>query len=1142
MYDHNTIEPKIRKFWKDHQIFEKSLEKTRKGKRFVFYEGPPTANGMPHIGHFLTRVYKDLYGRYKTMRGFFVLRKAGWDTHGLPVEIEVEKQLGFTNKKQIEEYGIAKFNRKAKESVWKYKKEWEEMTERMGFWIDLKDPYITYANSYMETVWWMLKEIWNNQRLYQAHKVVPFCTRCGTPLSSHEVAQGYKKVKENSVYLKFKVKGQENMFILAWTTTPWTLPGNVALAVGPEIEYVYVKQGSETYILAKDLIEKVLGQADSIVKTVKGKELAGLSYEGLFKVAELETGTSHKVYEADFVSTTDGTGVVHTAVMYGVDDYNLGTKLELPKHHTVDEQGKFTGVDAELDGRYVKNKETEKIIIERLKKQNNLLKEEEYEHDYPFCWRCGTALLYYAKESWFINMSAVNAQLLENNQQINWVPGHLKEGRFGQWLREAKDWAISRERYWGTPLPIWKCEQCNEVEVVGSVKDLEKRAVGSRNTYYVMRHGYTNRDEANNGITSTKLEKDNYPLTSDGAAQIEEILNKLKVLDEFDHIYTSPFERTVETAQIASKVLHTDYTVDDRLYEIRHGEECEGKPFNLCISHDQAKSFDYREPGGESYNDVRERLCDFMQGLESKHKGKKILIIGHGDPLWLLEKISKAEDEQQIISRHNSVEDWYPSISEFKKLDWRKVPRNELGELDLHRPFVDEIIFKCPKCKGKMKKIPEVIDIWADSGTMPFAQWHYPFENKKIFKNQFPADFIVEAVDQTRGWFYLMLAVSTQLEYGAPYKNVISLGHVLREDGKKMSKSEGTAISPNDIMDRYGSDPGRWYFYSASAPGEPKLFSFKDLETKLKGFIFTLQNSVRFYELYKSSDGDAAIDAKPVTLLDKWLFSRLHRLIKNVGEDLDKYEVTKPARDIESFVVEDLSNWWLRRSRKRKEALIILRHTLVEVSKLLAPFTPFLAEDIYSRLGGDGESVHLADWPKFKDKYINDELEQEMDLVKNIITAGLALRKEKQLRVRQPLAAVRLPTAKKFGKHLDQLIADELNVKKVTYDKNLKEGVELNVELNQELLFEGYARELVRQIQDMRKEAKYRLDEKVFGQWHSDDPSLTSAINQWSEQIKTETLLHDFINQKRGNQAYDVEKEFDIVPGKKIWLGVWKKG
>lgn len=1169
MLDFNfaKTEGKILDFWKEKKIFEKSLEARKKAKRFVFWEGPPTANGHPHMGHFEGRVFKDLFCRYKTMRGFFVLRKAGWDTHGLPVEIEVEKELGFKNKKDIEEYGIAKFNRKCRESVWKYKTEWEEMTKKMGFWLDLDNPYVTYETKYMESVWQILKTIWDKKLLYQAHKIVPFCTRCGTPLSAHEVAQGYKKITDRSVYIKFKVTEQsakrlalsDRLFILSWTTTPWTLPGNVALAVNPSLKYVKIevhnpaKSGGahEFYILAeerlnaiKEMLAKDGYKIKSAAQDVSIAQLLALEYEPLFNVPALQSDASYKAYPADFVTADDGTGVVHTAVMYGEDDYNLGTKLDLPKLHTVDETGKFnSAAGKDLDGLYAKNGATEEKIIKSLEERGLLVGTEEYEHDYPFCWRCGTPLIYYAKNSWFIKISAVSAALLKNNSKINWIPEHIKEGRFGQWLKEGKDWAISRERYWATPLPIWKCEKCENKTVIGSVKDLEKKSVGSKNTYYILRHGLTERQEETKMIISSRAEGDKYHLVERGRQDVERAALALQKAGGADEIYASPFIRTTETAEIIGKILHKTVKKDDRLVEFIHGSPCEDKEHTVCPERTEEEKFETREFDGESRNDVRERMADFMNEMESRHHNKKILIVGHGDPLWLLDAIAGGRTQKEIIENKKTSEYWYPKLAELKKISWRKIPRNELGELDLHRPFVDAVTLKCSDCGAKMKKIPDLIDVWFDSGAMPYAQWHWPFENKKLFREQFPADFIVEGVDQTRGWFYTLLAIATLLDKNYPYKNVMSLGHVLDEKGQKLSKSKGNYVSPRDLMDKYGVDAARWYFYTVNAPGDPKLFSEKELQAQLTGFLSTLQNCLKFYELYIADNQQLTINNQQFSILDKWLLSKLNGLILETGVKMDQYDATAAARAVEKFVTEDFSNWWLRRSRKRKESLPLLRAILLEIAKLCAPFIPFTAEEIHMRLHAGQtagtESIHLHDWPKADKKLIEKKLEEEMDEVRAVIAAGLAQRKEKQIKVRQPLRAVKINRAKKFGAGLEDLIKEELNVKTVLYDAaQQKDSVELDLELNQALLGEGYAREMMRQIQDMRKEAAYKLDQKVFIQWHSDDKELSEAINHWAETIKTETLLREFANGPLDKKDYDIQKEVDLAPQKKIWIGI----
>jgi isoleucyl-tRNA synthetase len=1216
-FDLPKLEEKILKFWKDRKIFERTLKNRAHARRFVFFEGPPTANAQPGIHHFMGRIFKDLFVRYKTMRGFLAERKAGWDTHGLPVEIEVEKKLGLKSKKEIEKYGIAKFNKKARESVFRYKELWEKLTERIGFWLDMDNPYITYDSKYIETLWWIIKQADKAGLFYKGHKVLPWCPRCGTALSSHEVAQEYERVTEASVYLKFKIKpGQkigdfktdDKTYVLAWTTTPWTLPGNVALAVGENIKYVIVDtflkyDGSgkalyESVILAKEIYEKAkqdvshplyqkLGSAQKkrpekyeYVRLPKmlagfyGKELVDVEYKPLFDTPALKSDKSYKIYPADFVATDEGTGVVHTAVMYGEDDYNLGAKVGLPKVHTVDETGRFVGVGKELDGRYVKSDETERIILEHLEKNGNLLASEPYEHDYPFCWRCHSPLLYYARDSWFIAMSKLRKRLLKNNEKINWVPAHLKHGRFGEFLNEVKDWAFSRERFWGTPLPVWQCEKCTEHRVVGSLEDLEKYRYRGKNTYFLLRHGMRAESHDENGqeLIASQLALDKYDLTPEGVRQIEEVAESIKEGGGLDLIFSSPFLRTRHTAEIIAKKLGLEMKIDQRLKEIDQGSAGEGKPRTACLPLDAELNFDYRFGGGESWREVRTRMFSVIREIDEKYEGKKVLLVSHGDPLWLLDGLTKNLSEREAIAKRPSL---YMARGELRQIDFKNYPYNKSGELDIHRPYVDDILLRCGKCRGKMTRIKEVADVWFDSGSMPFAQWHYPFENKGSFKNNFPADFIAEGIDQTRGWFYTLLAVSTLLKKGAPYKNVLSYSHVLDEKGKKMSKSLGNIVNPRDIIDQFGADSARWYFCAVNSPADPKLFSIKDIRGKKDGFIMTLLNSLRFFELYNkpipksSASGQAEKKPKdePSNVLDEWILSKINNLALSVAGLLDNYDLNAASRAIEGFVVDDLSNWWLRRSRERFSRHLkgvedprsegsgqrpqgpedfemgsrFFRHLLSELSKMLAPFMPFIAEHIYKKVDGQKESVHLENWPKAKKKFMKPELEKEMSELREVITLGLAQRKSAGIKVRQPLAGISLRRPRGITPEMEKLILAELNVKTVVYNPAQKEEAVLDKKITPELLKESYAREIMRQIQDMRKGAGYKLNEKIYAAWDSDSKDAVGAMKTFEKEIAENTLLAEFSRGHQPKEVFDVEKEFELSPQTKIWLGVRNK-
>ncbi|HEX2945451.1 MAG TPA: isoleucine--tRNA ligase [Clostridia bacterium] len=842
-------EQEVLKYWKDNKIFEKSL-KFREGRdTFTFYDGPPTANGKPHIGHVLTRAMKDIIPRFKTMKGYDVLRKAGWDTHGLPVELEVEKLLGINGKPQIEKYGVEPFIQKCKESVWKYKHEWEEISDRVGFWADMEDPYITYNNTYIESEWWALKQIWDKGLLYKGHKIVPYCPRCGTSLSSHEVAQGYKDVCETSVFVKFKVKGEPGVYLMAWTTTPWTLPSNVALCVNPDETYARIKCGDEIYIMAEALASAVLKGEYSVVGSYRGTDLRGLEYEPLFDFAKPDKKAWYVVCD-NYVTLSDGSGIVHIAPAFGEDDSRVGKNNDLPFVQMVNEQGEFIEDVKPWKGVFVKDADPE--IVKDLDSRGLLYKAMDYEHSYPFCWRCDTPLLYYARDTWFIKMTAVREKLLENNNSVNWMPENIKEGRMGNFLENVVDWGLSRSRYWGTPLPIWECK-CGHRHLVGSIAELKEL--------------------------------------------------------------------------------------------------------------------------GENVPD----------------------------------------------------------------------------DIELHKPFIDNVKLKCPKCSCDMKRVSEVIDCWFDSGSMPFAQWHYPFENKDIFEKRYPADFISEAIDQTRGWFYTLLAISTLLFDEPAFRNCIVLGHVNDKEGQKMSKHKGNVVDPWTVLNKQGSDAVRWYFYTGSAPWLPSRFYEEAVSESQRKFMGTLWNTYAFYVLYANIDGfnplKYKLEKEKLSVMDKWILSRLYTLIGSVDKNLDNYRITESGRDIQEFV-DELSNWYVRRCRERfwqKEmcqdkinAYMTLYTVLVELSKAAAPFVPFITEEIYLNLVKNvdvnaPESIHLCDFPEVRKEYIDAALEENMDKVLKYVVLGRACRNTANIKNRQPIGKMYVKAEGELPQMYRELVADELNVKQIVF-------------------------------------------------------------------------------------------------------------
>ncbi len=1108
-------EEMVLEFWKENNIFQKSMdERANSGKEFVFYEGPPTANGNPGIHHLEARAFKDVIPRYKTMQGFHVRRKGGWDTHGLPVELQVEKKLGLNSKKMIEEYGVAQFNKECKENVWMYLDQWNKFTERIGYWVDQKHPYVTYHNSYIESLWSVVKRIDDQNLLYKDYKVVPWCPRCGTALSSHELAQGYEDVKDLSLYVKFKVKGQENTYILAWTTTPWTLPGNVALALGKDIDYVKVRiaggqrsdlgeslrsdlKEPESLILAKARLS-ILGDGYEILSEFKGSDLVGLEYEPLFPyMADTISDTekeklesrAYKVYAADFVTTEDGTGIVHTAVMYGQDDFVLGTEVGLPKHHLVNLEGKFIPGTGFLEGRFVKEKNEEGKptldvdIIKYLQENNLYFNKELYEHSYPHCWRCKTALIYYARDSWYVRMTdpEIKKKLIEENKTINWEPSHIREGRFGEWIDGVKDWAISRERYWGTPLPVWLASDGKKI-VVDSLDTLKKYTKKSGNKYFVMRHGGTEGNQS--GLVSySKQAEDN--LTETGRADVAKTAESLAD-KKIDLIITSPFTRTLETTEILRDRLglSQDQVVEDpRLGEINPGE-LDGKSwrdYHDYVSSVGANWFTHKIPGGESFADVLKRVGAALYEIEEKYKNKNILFVTHGGTAWLFFVASGIHTPNS----HDYVPDQDRGVfikgferfknAECRDLDFAPIPHNEDYELDFHRPYIDEVVLE--KDGEEFHRTKEVMDVWFDSGAMPFAQDHYPFENKDFVDGPgYPADYISEAIDQTRGWFYTLHAVGVLMGRGKAYRNVICLGHLLDAKGKKMSKSLGNIVDPWSMIEKYGVDTLRLWMYSVNQPGESKNFDEKtvlDLNRQVFGLYY---NVLAFYELYRDKNLEKDAEVGPLgslrsnlgeaNVLDQWILAKLAELTELTTKNMDEYKVLEPVRAMREFMG-DLSTWYLRRSRDRiKEGDVNAKATLYfvlkNIAKLLAPFAPFAAEDVWQKLkvDGDAESVHLSNWPQIPKGAFDTA---EMQKVREFISLGMKERQVNNLPVRQPLAAFFMPELPAAS--YIEIIKDELNVKEVKAGE-----IKIDTEITPELKQEGDYRELVRAVQDIRKQ------------------------------------------------------------------------
>jgi isoleucyl-tRNA synthetase len=1065
-------EERVLQFWKDNKIFEKTLSKPARpdlpgGGDFVFYEGPPGANGHPGVHHMESRFFKDAIPRYKTMRGYHVPRKAGWDTHGLPVELEAEKVLGIVHKKEIEELGVEKFNAECRKIVWKYVDEWERISDRIGFWLNFKDAYVTYHNSYIESVWSVVKKIDEQKLLYKDYKVLPWCPRCETALSSHELAQGYADVKDLSLYVKFKVSGQENTYILAWTTTPWTLPGNLALAVGEKIDYVKIKKGEEYFILAEARLSVVEGEYE-VVEKMKGKDLVGLAFEPLYNFVTPNAET-YKVYPADFVTTEDGTGIVHTAVMYGQDDFELGTKVGLPKVHLVNPDATFKKEAGWLAGRSVVDETLAVDILKDLQSRGLLFAKENHLHSYPFCWRCKTRLIYYARDSWYIRMSSLRDKLMSENEKINWEPEYIKEGRFGEWLREVKDWAVSRERYWATPLPVWLNED-GEKLVVDSLETLKKYTQTNGNTFIFVRHGEAE-SNANNFVNSDP--KVSVPLTDKGKEEAKAVSDKIKKIDA---MYVSPYERTKETAEIIAKERGFDVVKikeDERLTELNFGD-LNGKKYTDFLEYEEKyiKTYDTPLPNGESYNDAKKRFGNFLYDIDTKHKDETIVVVTHGMGLEASSAIIEGADPD----RSKEIIDTMVLAHTGGMLEFQFVPlpHNANYELDLHRPYIDEVVLE--KSGKEYRRVKEVMDVWFDSGSMPFASGQAGY----------PADFISEGLDQTRGWFYTLHAVGVLMEQGRAFKNVICLGLLLDKDGKKMSKSVGNVLDPWAEIEKYGVDVLRFWMYSINQPGENKNYDDRTVKEVEKRVFNLIDNVHAFYELYRDravEGSEAQVVSK--NILDTWIMLRLAQVAEEVAEHLDNYKLLEPTRDLRDFV-DDLSTWYVRRSRERvKDGEVEVKKTLYvvlkELSKLLAPFAPFAAEELYQKLKlkGESESVHLSPWPEFwqGDELQSTQILASMKDVRRLTSLALESRSRANLKIRQPLA--KLTVRAELTPEFLEILRDEVNVKQVVLDNSMAEEVMLETNLTPELIEEGALRDLIRQIQELRKEKGLKPGDKL---------------------------------------------------------------
>jgi len=1086
-------EERILQFWNEDKTFKKSVEKDAPNGEFVFYDGPPFATGKPHYGHLVPGTMKDVIPRFKTMQGYRVTRRWGWDTQGVPIEALVQKEENLTTKQDIEEFGVKNFTDAARKTVFRFADHWQDIIPKTGRWIDFDNLYITMAPNYTESIWWMWKTLHEKNLAYEGFKSMHVSPPLETALSNFEVNQGYKDITDLTATAKFKLL-DEDVFVLAWTTTPWTLPGNVALAVGESLSYVYVSYEGETFIVAEDLVESVFKNKEGYVveKTIAGLDLVGKSYEPIFdyyaKDASLENKENGwKIYAADFVTTESGTGIVHIAPAFGEDDLVLGQENNLPfvQHVQIngtikDEVEAFAGMQAKPTDNPM---QTDIEMVKWLAHNDALFSKEKYTHSYPHCYRTGAPLLNYAMSSWFINVTDIKDKLVKENDKVNWVPDFVGSARFGNWLKDAKDWAVSRARYWGTPIPIWRSEDGKELAVLGSLADVKEKTKGE-GKIFMMRHG-----EAEHNVSNTISGSNDTPshLTEKGKEEAKEAAAQLKD-KKIDVVIASPLFRTQETAEIITEELGLDASMvisDERIVETQTG--LEGKPiseYRSCFENNLEK-FTKACDGGETLTEMKNRVGDFLYEIHETHKDKNVLIVGHEYVAWMLDAVAAGDTPEQASAK-KELQDDFVATGEVRELDFAPIPHNENFELDFHRPYIDDVMFEQ---NGKeMKRILDVFDTWIDSGSVPFASNHYPFE-KDVFdpeKNmKFPADFISEGLDQTRGWFYSMIVLNTALFGVAPYKNVMVNGLLLAEDGRKMSKSLNNYPPMEHILENYGADALR-YFLMASplVRAESSPFSEKGVDEVMKKLLGRLDNVVTFYEMY--ADESIVPSDESEHVLDVWILAELRKLHAEVTTSLDSYEIDKAARPLMTFL-DDLSTWYIRRSRDRfksddevdkKRALETTNYVLVEYAKLLAPFTPFMADDVYMRITGNQDSVHLADWSEVKDS--NENSCAEMNTLRDVVTRALEARTKTGMKVRQPLASLTLKNIT-FKDKVDllEILKDELNVKEVLFDESQEEGVVLDIIITPELQAEGDAREVIRAIQQTRKQAKLSPEDEI---------------------------------------------------------------